>query len=129
MRPLPIILSFFAGAIVASAVWSVFLFRCQMEMTTQYLLLSYREAEFNERTLSYIDRPDPAMEHLLIFSASNHIAHFQNEVDYWDKRYPYIHIEQDCALMTEHLQTFLRTNSVLHKTQPNTALEPTPTAP
>jgi len=131
MKLLPVILAFLAGAIIASAVWCVLLVRCQIEMAANYVTTADGECRVGERIVSYIGHPDPAAAHLLILSASNHLAGLPHEVDYWDKRYPYMHIERRSAPMIEAVQMFLQTNSVLNATQsqPNDALEPTPTAP
>ena len=121
MKLLPVILAFLAGAIIASAVWCVLLVRCQIEMAANYVTMADGECRVGERIVSYIGHPDPAAAHLLILSASNHLAGFPHEVDYWDKRYPYMQIERRSAPMVEEFQRFLQTNSVFHETQPNTA--------
>jgi hypothetical protein len=130
MKHLGIILAFLAGVAVASGVWGYYLVTTQIEMAVNYVSMADGEANISEHILSYVDHPDPATAHLLIFSATNHIGYFSNDVDYWDKRYPYMHIKRRFASRIEGFQTFLQTNNLLHaKQQPNTALEPTPTAP
>ncbi|HTX21168.1 MAG TPA: hypothetical protein VMD27_04875 [Candidatus Aquilonibacter sp.] len=106
------------------------LVRCQIEMAAGYLSMDDEQAMISERVLNYMSYPDPATQRLLIFSASNHITFFPSDVEYWDKRYPYMHIERRSASLIAGYQMFSRTNSVLNgaKPQPNTALEPTPTA-
>jgi hypothetical protein len=128
MKHLPIILAFLAGVAVASAVWGYYLVTTQIEMAATYVSMDDEQAMISERVLSYIGHPDPAMERLLIFSASNHIAFFPHEVDYWDKRYPYIQMKQRSTSMIEGFQIFLQTNNVLHTSQPqpNKTPEPTP---
>jgi hypothetical protein len=131
MKHLSVILAFLAGATVASAVLGYYLVQTQIESAVNYVSMADGECRVSERVLSYIGHPDPAMEHLLIFSASNHLAGFPHEVDYWDKRYPYMHIERHSASAIADFQMFLQTNSVLHPTkpQPNKSPEPTGIAP
>ena len=118
MKHLPVILAFLAGATVASAVWGVLLVRCQIEMATNYVSMADGEVRVSERILNYIDHPDTATKHLLIFSSSNHIAYFPNEVNYWDKRYPYMHIKRSSASSLEGFRMFMETNNILRATQP-----------
>ena len=114
MKPSCVIFGFIAGAAVASVIWCVFLVRCQIEMAAMDVSMAYGEAKISERILSYVDHPDPATAHLLIFSSSNHITGFPSEVDWWDKRYPYMHLKRRSAPMLDGLQIFLQTNNVIH---------------
>ena len=129
MKLLPVILAFLAGATVASGVWGYYLVTTQVESAVNYMSMADGECRVGERIVNYIGHPDPAAAHLLILSASNHLAGFPHEVDYWDKRYPYMHIERRSVSMAKEFQIFLQTNSVFHAAQPNTLLELTPTAP
>jgi hypothetical protein len=126
MKHLPVVLAFLVGATIASAVWAVLLVRCQIEMAVNYVSMADGEAKAGEHVLSYIDHPDPAMAHLLIFSASNHIVGFPHEVEYWDKRYPYMQMKQRSAHMIESFQIFLQTNIVLHTSQSQPSKSPDP---
>jgi hypothetical protein len=121
MKHLSVILAFLAGVVVTSAVLGYYLVTTQIEMAATDVSMDDEQAMISERILSYIGRPEPTMERLLIFSASNHIAYFPHDVEYWDKRYPYIQIKRRSASMIEGFQIFLQTNSVLHtsQSQPN----------
>lgn len=129
-------LAFFAGAIIASAVWAPYLVKCQIELSATCLELSAEQAHISERILNYLDNPNPIDARKLSFSATNHLEGFPSDVDYWDKRYPYMDIKRDFAKTSRSFQEFLQerearlaTNGMAQVTLTNSALKPTATTP
>ncbi|HTV41758.1 MAG TPA: hypothetical protein VMF08_14345 [Candidatus Sulfotelmatobacter sp.] len=129
MKYAPVVLAFLAGAVIASAVWGYYLVKCQVELATTTLELSAEQAHISERILNYLDNRNPIDARKLSFSATNHLEGFPSDVDYWDKRYPYMDIKRHFARTSESFQTFLQerqarlvTNCVVHTTQTNSAL-------
>lgn len=108
MKYVPIILAFLAGVTVASAIWGHYLVQTQMELAVQTMFVSDADAKIGEQMLSYMESPDPIKARHLSLIASNHIAWFPHEVNYWDSRFPYIHIKQRFAIPCENFQTFLQ---------------------
>lgn len=136
-RPyVPVILAVLAGAVIASAVWGYYLVNCQIELADTNLELCAEQAHISERILNYLDNPSPIDARKLLFSATNHLEGFSSDVDYWDKRYPYMDIKRHFTKTSMSFQIFLQgrearvaTNGLAQMTQTNSTLKPTPTAP
>jgi hypothetical protein len=107
-RWIPIIAAFLVGAILASAGWAWYSFKRQTELAIIHVTTRHGEATLGEQVLTYLDSPDPLIARRLSFAASNMVAGFSGDMDFWDREFPYIHAKMRYAAECERFDQFMR---------------------
>ncbi|MSU59100.1 MAG: hypothetical protein EXS35_13200 [Pedosphaera sp.] len=104
----PIAIAFFAGALVASVAWGVYVVRYHIEFVAGATGSLHAQAGAGEQILKYLDDPQPQKASRLAFMASNMVAGFSVGVEMCEDHYPYLHVKQRWSAESRRLDEFLR---------------------